>query len=142
MRQWYVRHAQVYIAVHPDRRLASHSAADLDKYLQDKGRSAALKDWQFRQIVRALQVLFVEFFKPDWAGGFSWQAYCVEARTLTADHATLAREGDVERPADADRPTSPAANLITGFERDYPAPAQRMSAELRLRNYSIRIEQT
>jgi hypothetical protein len=92
VREWYVRHAQHYVAAYPERRLASHTDADLEKYLQDKGRNIDLKDWQFQQIVKALQVLFVEFVKPDWALTFPWQERITVARTLPDSHATVARD--------------------------------------------------
>jgi len=36
--RWYVRHAEAYIKANPERRLAQHTAADVEHYLQEKGR--------------------------------------------------------------------------------------------------------
>ena len=145
--QWYVCHAKNYIAAHPDRRLASHTDADLEKYLQDNGRNPDLKDWQFQQIVWALQVLFVEFVKPDWAGTFPWQERITAARTLPGDHATVARDYDVTLPtgvaADCtNRDSKPGADIVTQLTQVYPAYARDTIREIRLRQYSIRTEQT
>jgi len=56
--RWHVSHAEECIKAHAGRRLAAHSAADVERYLNEKGRNVQLKDWQFRQIVKSLQVLF------------------------------------------------------------------------------------
>jgi hypothetical protein len=149
-RTWYVRYAQNYIAAHPDRRLASHTDSDLEKYLQDKGRNPGLKDWQLQQIVRALQVLFVEFVKPAWAGTFPWQEWMTSARALPDDHATLARDYDASLPADArataaaraNQDSKPDADIIARLTQTYPAYAHDTIREIRLRQYSIRTEQS
>ena len=58
--RWHVKHAEMYIKAHAGRRLAEHTPADVETYLQEKGRNGRLADWQFAQVVRALQFLFVE----------------------------------------------------------------------------------
>jgi integron integrase len=146
VRQWYVRHAQHYIAANQERRLASHSETDLEKYLQDKGRNPDLKEWQFRQIVQALQVLFVEFVKPAWAGTFPWQERMTSARALPADHATVARDYDVSIQAgvaavSAGGNAQPGVDSVARLARVYPAYARDLIREIRLRQYSIRTEQ-
>jgi hypothetical protein len=47
--RWHVQHAEHYIKAFPDRRLGTHTAQDIEQYLQGKGRNARLKDWQFRK---------------------------------------------------------------------------------------------
>ena len=41
----HVLYAEQYIKAIPGRRLAAHTAQDIEQYLQDKGRNARLKDW-------------------------------------------------------------------------------------------------
>lgn len=149
VRDWYVRHAQHYIAAQPERRLTTHTAADLEKYLQDKGRNPALTDWQFQQIVQALQVLFVEFVRPGWARAFPWQERISASRTLPSDHATVARDYDVPLrtavgapAASSDRDAQPGNDIVARLTQTYPAHARDTIREIRLRQYSIRTEQT
>ena len=92
--RWYVRHAESYIKSIPDRRLAQHTVQDVEQYLQDKGRKTGQKDWQFQQMVKALQVLFVDIVKASWAPDFPWQYWADGARDLPAAHATVARDYD------------------------------------------------
>ena len=49
-RPWYRKHVEAYIHAHAGHRLSTHSAADVDSYLNAKGRLANLQEWQFRQI--------------------------------------------------------------------------------------------
>lgn len=71
--RWHVKHAEAYIEAHAGRRLAAHTAQDVTVYLQEKGRNGRLADWQFAQVVRALQILFVDMVKAPWAVAFPWQ---------------------------------------------------------------------
>ena len=64
--RWHVRHAEAYIKAHSGRRLAEHTAEDIAAYLQEKGRNGRLADWQFAQLIRALQILFVDMVRAPW----------------------------------------------------------------------------
>ena len=60
-RRWYVRHAEVFIKAHSERRLSTLTADDIEHYVKEKGRSEKLTDWQFKQLVDALRILFIGF---------------------------------------------------------------------------------
>jgi len=62
-RRWYVRHAEVFIKAQSGRRLSTLTADDIERYLKEKGRSEKLTDWQFRQMVDALRILFARRYK-------------------------------------------------------------------------------
>ncbi len=83
-RRWYVRHVEGFIKAHSERRLATLSADDVVKYLKEKDRSRNLVGWQFRQIVDALRILFVDLVRPDWAQGFDWAGWsrCAQSAGL------------------------------------------------------------
>jgi integron integrase len=145
--RWHVKHAEAYIKDHPDRRLTTHTAADVERYLGTKGRNRRLADWQFGQLVRALQILFVEMVKAPWANEFPWQGWLDSARELEPSHPTVARDSESGartgpitndnggRSRDMDR-------LVQRFKQTYPEHAERLVAEIRLRQYSIRTEQS
>lgn len=145
--RWHVMHAEAYIRAHPDRRLATHTAADVENYLRAKGRNARLTGWQYAQMIRAIQILFVEMVKAPWAAGFSWQGWIDSARELESGHPTVAR--NVEAVAQA-QPTTSFSNdltrsedrLIKRFKEKFPKHAERLIAEIRTRQYSIRTEQS
>jgi integrase len=124
--------------------LASHSAQDVERYLEAKGRNPRLEDWQFQQIVKSLQILFTELVKAPWATAFPWQDLIDSARELPAAHATVARDYE-SAPGDAggratNRHQGPAESGLREFRKAFPAHRDRTIAEIRLRQYSIRTE--
>ncbi|MDZ7660848.1 integron integrase [Thiohalophilus sp.] len=144
--RWYVRHAEQYIKAHPNQRLGSHTPREVEEYLRDKGRNAPLEDWQFRQIVDALKILFVEMVQPAWAGDFSWQDWSMAAQSLRDNHATVARDYQADGGHD---PEAHAAGLDEKdsvlykhvFKR-YPEHVKAFVAAIRTRQYSIRTERS
>jgi len=71
-RRWYVRHAEVFIKAQSGRRLSTLTADDIEHYLKEKGRSEKLTDWQFKQLVDALRILFIGVVSSAWADKFDW----------------------------------------------------------------------
>lgn len=145
--RWHVKHAEAYIRAHSDRRLAEHTVQDVTAYLQEKGRNRQLTDWQFAQVVRALQILFVELVKAPWAATFPWQDWIDNARGLAPTHATVARDYDHAPDAPNSSDTSvnnrqPMDGLMKRFKQQFPNHADRIVAEIRVRQYSIRTEQS
>jgi integron integrase len=142
--RWHVKRAEEYIKAHPERRLAEHTVTEITAYLQEKGRNCQLKDWQFAQVVRALQILFVELVKAPWAATFPWQDWIDNARALAPTHATVARDYD-HAPNPSDISVSnplPINGLGKRFKQQFPSHAERVIAEIRVRQYSIRTEQS
>lgn len=60
---WYQRHIQGFIYDHPSVRLQSHTPESIQTWLENIGRNPAIQDWQFRQKVDALRLLFAHFLK-------------------------------------------------------------------------------
>jgi integron integrase len=89
--RWYVRHAEHYIRSH-GKRLVEHSAADVDNYLTEKGRNHLVTDWQFRQIVESLKILFTEMVDVSWGERFPWDDWFEKSYTLENNHRTVARD--------------------------------------------------
>ena len=55
-----------------DRRLADQGPDDVNAYLGDLGRIGRLKEWQFRQTVDAIQILFL-LIKAPWLHQVNWE---------------------------------------------------------------------
>ena len=60
--RWYVFRVEQYIKAFPNKRLSEHRPEDVSNYLEKQGRIGRMKDWQFRQMVDALQNLFGWYF--------------------------------------------------------------------------------
>ena len=80
--RWHVLHVEQYIKAHSHIKLAQHNALTVEIYLKNKGRNTTLRDWQFSQMVTALEILFVEIVNSSWAKDFPWQHWKNSAREL------------------------------------------------------------
>ncbi len=134
--RWHVKHAELYIKAHKTR-LKEHTALDLDKYLQDKGRNTHLKDWQYCQIVDALRILFVDVVASPWSVSYPWDDLKSQARSLPVSHPTIARQplGDVSSIQEVDA-------TADSIKAQFPDVFDAVIREIRSRNYSIRTEQS
>ena len=143
--RWYVKHAEAYIKAYLAKRLGEHEPADLEAYLRAQGRDRRLRDWQFAQLVQALQVLFVDMVGTPWAAGFPWRHWMESARELEAEHPTTARDTGANSAAlnpatDASRGRDKEQVLIRMFTEKFPQHVRSLVSEVRLRQYSIRTE--
>ena len=141
--RWYVREAEAYIKAHHRLRLADHSAAVVEKYLRDKGRKPHIKDWQYRQVVQSLKILFLDMVKTEWAANFPWDQWSNSGQSLPTNHATLAREyfplDNMTHHAEHDDKDN------TQFKQVFEHHSGHITAlikNIRLLHYSIRTERT
>ena len=88
--RWYVKRVEQYIAFYPEERLARHAPQHVTGFFTGLGRNSKLKDWQFRQAVDAIRILFCEFLRVDWCSGVDWR-YWSEASKGIAKAYTLTR---------------------------------------------------
>lgn len=139
--RWYVKHVEAFIKSHSGRRLADLGAADITKYLEEIGRNPDLPDWRFRQIVDAIRILYSEMISNQWASDFNWGAWMNDARELGAEHATLARIADVQVSVESRVARTPGNGATKQCVQQFPELFERLVAEIRLRDYSIRTEQ-
>lgn len=142
--RWYVRHAEHYIKAHKDRKLGLHQGSDIEKYLKDKGRIKQLTDWQYKQIVISLKILFVDMVKTPWAASFPWDEWLVMAESLPNSHPTVARDfneidlnyldDDLKNKNDKSR------GLYKKIFAIYPELVKSFITHIRMKHYSIRTE--
>jgi len=136
--RWYVRRAELYIESVQGRRLTEHRPADVSGYLAELGRLGRLEDWQFRQAVDAIQKL-LELVGVSWLQEVDWQYWLESARSLPADHPTIARSPSLRQGATAVvGQVSPAR---PGDSGGAALVLERLVAVIRQRNYSIRTEE-
>ncbi len=144
--RWYVIRAEHYIKAFPDKRLARHSAEDINGYLEELGRNDKVKDWHFRQAVDAIQNLFATAGIAPVVG-VDWNFWKDSAQSLTVNHATIAREATMDDTLDEVvsgknlKEKRNARSLLDDIRRDHGQVIERLVAEIRRRKYSIRTEQ-
>src|SRR4029450_11828612 len=71
--------------------LADHTPQEVTAYLEKRGRPDRLTDWQYRQIVAALQQALC-LAGVAWAPPFDWADWNAAARPLPASPPPSARE--------------------------------------------------
>ena len=143
--RWYVRYAEQYIKKHPDNKLKHHTADDLTKYIKDMGRSGHLQDWQFRQLIQSLQILFTELLNLDWAQSFQWDDLILQSVSISDNHPTIARESeniDIGSITNGLLSKTYSNGSFNAIFKKYPYLVQSLVKEIRLRHYSIRTEHT
>mgnify|MGYP001555179836 CR=1 FL=1 len=143
--RWYVRHAESYIKTH-NKRLATHSAADVDHYLKEKCRSRLLHDWQFQQIVISIQILFVEMVKTPWAEHFPWDDWIERSSTLENSHPTVARDylqTTLSSPQQESSTMQPdSKGTYKKVVEKYPQHIESLIRSIRVKHYSYRTEES
>jgi len=135
--RWYVIRAEQYIKFLPDKRLGDHCPGDVVGYLEGQSRSTKLEDWQFNQIVDAIQKLFAMLEVP-WLNEVDWHHW-LHSFSLSGTHPTIAREASV------DETISKLANIsgsrLAEVRRLHGDIFKQLLMEIRQRRYSIRTEQ-
>ena len=144
--RWYIKHVERYIHAHPGLRLARHTTQTLSDYLDDLGRTKGVADWQFKQAVEALRIVFVELLRAPWAEAFPWGDWTDSATALPNDHATLARDY-TRQPAEGlgmnsgTSLSTSESSFIKSVSVAYPEYFNKLISAIRVRHYSIRTEQ-
>ena len=135
--RWYVRRSEQYITAFPDKKLVAHTPNDVTNYFANLGRDTSLKDWQFAQVVDAIQNLF-KMVGAKWFDQVDWRYWKNFSRTLSPRHATLARENAASLgPKDTKRMSEALSNV----RKVHADILKLLVREIRRRNYSIRTEQ-
>jgi integron integrase len=140
--RWYVKHAERYIRAHEGLRLAKHSREQVEAYLQLQSQNPRLQDWQHKQIIRALQVLFHDLLNLGWARSFPWDERIEEATGLSTEHDTIARGGSQRVSQQVAEKARSLSGVVAKAMQVYPQHFERTITEIRVRQYSIRTEKS
>lgn len=136
-RAWYRRHVEAFIESTRSRRLSQNLPEHIDSYLNAKGRKTNLPEWQFRQLVDALQLLFCHLIQPAWASTYDWAHWRAFARELEPDHPSILQSG----PPDSKWKHS-RNPLVGRFRRQYPKTFDAFIKTIRVRRMAARTEKT
>ncbi len=137
--QWYTKRVEQYIAHVPDQKLLTHTSEHVTAFFHDKGSQTSLKDWQFQQIIHAIELLFCQLVRCDWADSYDWQHWKMFAKTLETDHPTIIRQPDQVPGNLAD---SYNGSLVRSASGQFPELVNTLIATLRTNTYSISTERS
>ena len=91
-RRWYVKHIEDFIKAQNGRRIKSLSRSDLTEYLEMIGRQNHLKDWQYRQCVNAIRILYCDLLLTPAGKEVDWNYWIESASELEPEHPTNAHQ--------------------------------------------------
>lgn len=135
--RWYAYRVERYLRTISSKPPEQHVREDVVGYLEALGVNGGLEDWQYAQVVEALQILFSRAVRPSGAKEMDWGHWKDSARRLGPRHPTVARESEPERAHGHGPETSP----LDRIRIDHRDVVTALIAEIRRRGYSIRTEQ-
>ncbi len=139
-RQWYIRRVEEFLKDLKPAGLSALTPDQVTDYLRRMSARADLADRQMRQIVDALRWLLVDLAQVPAGKGVDWDYWWEGQRTLTTEHATIARSTAVCAEDGAD----PRAIGVPRFSRSaqtFPI-LEDLARTIRAMQYSIRTEQS
>lgn len=117
---WYRKHIEAFINFLPETRLVHRNSEHVEPWLTLIGRNVKLEDWQYRQQVDALRLLFCHHLKLPWAVDFDWAYWSSGAMRLEASHGTTARTYEMIDKA-VESPASYFAKSFPSFSSRSPS---------------------
>ena len=150
--RWYVKRVEDYLQGYPDCPVERHTPDVVENYLKDLERNSRLLDWQFKQVVDSLRILFIDLVSAPWAAEFPWEFWSESSTDLPDSHATVAREytllaseasikpqktNEVVSSTNAKKDNS----LLMKASALFPQHFDRLMISVRTKQYSIRTEQ-
>ncbi len=136
--RWYVVRVEQYLTFYSSKNLSDHTHNDVSSYLEMHGRNDRIEDWQFKQIIDAIQNFFT-VLDVSWLSEVDWNYWLQSSVTLPDTHATIARETSAQQTINK-LSRSDKSNLSV-IRRDHQELLTRLLIEIRRRGYSIRTEQ-
>jgi hypothetical protein len=90
--RWYVAWVEAFLKEMRPEWLRELTPEDITGYLQEVSSRRRLHDWQFRQLVDALQLLIVDLARVPAGKEVDWEYWKEAVGPLDANHPTVARE--------------------------------------------------
>ncbi len=141
---WVVKHAENYIKYYAKDKLASHNADCVTQYLKFKYRNPLLLDWQFRQILLAIKILFTEMVNVDWSATYAWDVWDKKASDLKSSHKStkdFSPDELQQLKASLSGKSDSSKGLFKKIFMRYPHYIEGLVKSIRLQHYSIRTEE-
>ncbi len=162
--RWTVIRAEHYLRADRDKPFSARDAAHVSAYLARVAEHGQVADWQFRQIIEALEILFVETIQASWAGSVDWKYWYSRDAALRSPDPDPRKSRSRESPDPASpvltEPQDSASPSSNSREPTAPPPVRRsrrsphlqllretharllrkLTGEIRRRGYSLRTE--
>ena len=133
--RWYVARVEAFLKEVQPESVRQVTAQEVNDFFDRKSRDTALEDWQFAQLVDAIQILLVDLAYAPATSGVDWAYWKEGARAIGSRHPTVARDYD---PADTAKQRGPG---FYGDAQRFPV-LRELARTLRAKQYAIRTEQS
>ena len=131
---WHRKHIEAFIDFLPEIRLIHRNSTHVEQWLTQAGHNIKLEDWQFRQQVDALRLLYCHYLKLPWASNFDWDYWTSGAMRLESDHVTTARTYEM-----IDNAVNCPANYLA---QSFPEIYRQFLVSMRIPEYSMNTEKS
>ena len=138
VRRWYVVRIEQYLKTLPDIKITDHTPEDVNNYLDKLGRSVWIEDWQFLQVVDAIQKMY-QLEQVPWLGDVDWNQWRISSQSLAENHQTIAPDAPAEETVD--RLINKETSFLAEGRKNNKELLKDLLVEIRTRGYSIRTEQ-
>jgi integron integrase len=136
-RPHYVRFVEAFLKNVRPKPLSALTGKEVTDYFKRILSTDKLADWQFRQVVDALQLLLVDLAQVSAGKQVDWDYWKEAAKTLSIHHPTLAKE-----QAPGDRIASRVAGPKFARSAEAFPVLESLARTIRSKQYSIRTEQS
>ncbi len=134
---WYVRHCETFIRGNKETRLKQHTKDSVCGYLSGLVNGDQQKDWQKKQAIDALRLLFISIHAPLYRD-IDWDYWKSSCRDLDKEHDTNYRSTHQI----TSRIKLPSTPLDSSQQEVVSDEINRLRLAIRRKNYSIRTEKT
>jgi len=134
--EWHVRRAREFVQGLDGIRLREVDAAYVEKWIEELGRKPGMAEWQMRQAISALEILFLDLLEAGWAVSFDWVSAREACRELEPEHPTIGRRSLPVRGCVPPRPSP------DGLEDSAEKVLERLRSVARMQGLAYRTEQT
>ena len=136
-RPHYVRFVEAFLRDLRPKSLSALTGKEVTDYFKGVLSTSKLADWQFRQVVDALQLLLVDLAQAAAGKQVDWEYWKEATKTLSIHHPTLAKE-----QAPGDRVTAGVAGPRFARSAEAFPVLESLARAIRSKQYSIRTEQS
>lgn len=136
-RPHYVRFVETFLRDLRPSSLSELTAEQVTDYFQRLARASNHADWQFRQVVDAIQLLLVDLAHVSAGKQVDWDYWKEALKTLSIHHPTLAKE-----QAPGNRIAAGAAGPKFARSAEAFPVLESLARTIRSKRYSIRTEQS
>ena len=89
---WYVRHVKRFLESFADQRLSDINSGQVKTHLESLVPLQFRDDWRHIQYINTVEILITDTAGIPWGTDFPWEQFKQDARSISIDHPTLARE--------------------------------------------------